>query len=136
MAYSANTAKAQKQLNALGFKGANGRSLVVDGLWGKNTSYAVLNFQKQHGEVSNTGRLDSNTIKVLNYYYSKKVVPTSSKSVSTTLSQVSKPSPVSFQTGSKFDISKLLQNKALMYVAVGITLIAITYPVIINKRRA
>jgi peptidoglycan hydrolase-like protein with peptidoglycan-binding domain len=132
MAYSSSVAKAQEQLNDLGYKGANGLRLVVDGLWGKNTSHAVLSFQKNNIEISNTGKLDSNTIKVLNYKHSQKIVPTSAKSVA------SKPVPTAFRTsGSKFDISKLMQNKPFIYGMVGLALIAILYPVIIKgKRRA
>lgn len=39
----------QTLLKALGFKGANGRSLSVDHDFGKNTKHAVENFQKAHG---------------------------------------------------------------------------------------
>lgn len=39
----------QTLLNALGFKGANGRTLTVDHDFGKNCEYAVKNFQKAHG---------------------------------------------------------------------------------------
>lgn len=39
----------QTLLNALGFKGANGRALTVDHDFGKNCEYAVKNFQKAHG---------------------------------------------------------------------------------------
>ena len=36
----------QRLLNALGYKGKNGRQLSVDGVFGTNTDYAVENFQK------------------------------------------------------------------------------------------
>lgn len=39
----------QTLLNALGYKGANGKSLTTDGNFGNNTIFAVKNFQKAHG---------------------------------------------------------------------------------------
>lgn len=39
----------QRLLNALGFKGANGRSLTVDGQYGSNCVYAVKSAQKAWG---------------------------------------------------------------------------------------
>lgn len=39
----------QTLLNALGYKGANGKSLTTDGQFGNNTLTAVKNFQKAHG---------------------------------------------------------------------------------------
>ena len=41
----------QKDLNYLGFKGKNGKSLTVDEDFGTNTEYAVRAFQKKHGLV-------------------------------------------------------------------------------------
>lgn len=39
----------QTLLNALGYKGANGKSLSTDGNFGNNTVFAVKSFQKAHG---------------------------------------------------------------------------------------
>ena len=39
----------QTWLNALGYKGANGKSLSTDGNFGNNTVFAVKSFQKAHG---------------------------------------------------------------------------------------
>ena len=39
----------QTLLNALGYKGANGKSLSTDGNFGNNTIFAVKSFQKAHG---------------------------------------------------------------------------------------
>lgn len=39
----------QKDLNYLGFKGKNGKSLTVDGEFGTNTDYALRAFQKKYG---------------------------------------------------------------------------------------
>lgn len=39
----------QTLLNALGYKGANGKSLTTDGNFGNNTLTAVKNYQKAHG---------------------------------------------------------------------------------------
>lgn len=39
----------QTLLNALGYKGANGKSLSTDGNFGNNTAFAVKSFQKAHG---------------------------------------------------------------------------------------
>lgn len=39
----------QTLLNALGYKGANGKALTVDRSFGNNTIFAVKNFQKAHG---------------------------------------------------------------------------------------
>lgn len=36
----------QEQLKKKGYKGADGKVLTIDGLWGQNTSYAVQNFQR------------------------------------------------------------------------------------------
>lgn len=41
----------QKDLNYLGFKGKDGKSLTVDEDFGTNTEYAVRAFQKKHGLV-------------------------------------------------------------------------------------
>ena len=41
----------QEKLKAKGFKGANGKVLNIDGLWGENTSYAVQSFQRLNGLV-------------------------------------------------------------------------------------
>jgi hypothetical protein len=41
----------QASLNTLGYVGANGKSLVVDGITGKNTTYATKNFQSDNGLV-------------------------------------------------------------------------------------
>ena len=39
----------QTLLNALGYKGTNGKSLSTDGNFGNNTVFAVKSFQKAHG---------------------------------------------------------------------------------------
>lgn len=39
----------QTLLNALGYKGVNGKSLSTDGNFGNNTVFAVKSFQKAHG---------------------------------------------------------------------------------------
>jgi len=39
----------QAFLNSLGYVGSNGKSLVVDGIFGANTRYAVKSFQRQGG---------------------------------------------------------------------------------------
>lgn len=39
----------QKNLNVLGYKGANGKPLVADGVWGRNTDYAQVAFNKAQG---------------------------------------------------------------------------------------
>ena len=41
----------QKQLIALGYKGADGKVLNPDGDFGTNTEYAVIQFQRKHGLV-------------------------------------------------------------------------------------
>lgn len=41
----------QKQLIALGYKGANGKVLNPDGDFGANTEYAVIQFQRKYGLV-------------------------------------------------------------------------------------
>ncbi|MGQ0883253.1 N-acetylmuramidase domain-containing protein [Acinetobacter baumannii] len=41
----------QKQLIALGYKGADGKVLNPDGDFGANTEYAVIQFQRKHGLV-------------------------------------------------------------------------------------
>lgn len=41
----------QKDLNYLGFKGADGKKLTVDGDFGNNTKVALLSFQKKYGLV-------------------------------------------------------------------------------------
>ena len=42
-------AQLQKRLNVLGFKSKNGKLLVVDGIFGEGTEYAVMQFQKSVG---------------------------------------------------------------------------------------
>lgn len=42
----------QRLLNSLGYKGANGKALDVDGIFGDNTDYAVKAFQKAMGLVA------------------------------------------------------------------------------------
>ena len=39
----------QQRLNGLGYKGADGKPLVEDGDFGRNTEAAVIKFQKEHG---------------------------------------------------------------------------------------
>ncbi|MCI8403853.1 MAG: hypothetical protein HFE49_03020 [Clostridia bacterium] len=39
----------QNKLNNLGYKGANGKSLDVDGIFGSNTDYAVRQYQRDNG---------------------------------------------------------------------------------------
>lgn len=39
----------QQRLNGLGYKGADGKPLVEDGEFGRNTEAAVIKFQKEHG---------------------------------------------------------------------------------------
>ena len=39
----------QRQLKAMGYKGKDGKALVVDGSYGGNTKYAVEKFQAAHG---------------------------------------------------------------------------------------
>ena len=42
----------QEYLNSLGYKGQNGKTLSVDGIFGQNTEYAVKNFQADMGLIS------------------------------------------------------------------------------------
>lgn len=44
--YCAEVKTVQRLLNALGYKGSNGKALTVDGDFGTNTDYAVRSFQK------------------------------------------------------------------------------------------
>ncbi len=44
-----NVKKLQTKLKSLGYKGADGTPLSVDGVFGKNTQYALENFQKAKG---------------------------------------------------------------------------------------
>lgn len=46
---SALVRKLQENLNALDIPGAQGRALVVDGVYGPSTKYAIASFQRQHG---------------------------------------------------------------------------------------
>ena len=39
----------QRLLNAMGYKGSDGKSLTVDGIFGSNTEYAVKRFQSANG---------------------------------------------------------------------------------------
>lgn len=41
----------QRLLNALGYKGSNGKALTVDGIFGTNSDYAVKAFQKANGLI-------------------------------------------------------------------------------------
>ena len=41
--------KLQRTLNAQGYMGANGKPLDVDGIYGANTEFAVMSFQKANG---------------------------------------------------------------------------------------
>ena len=52
----------QNALNALGFKGKNGKKLAVDGDFGTNTDYAVKAFQKKYG-LAKDGVVGPNTKK-------------------------------------------------------------------------
>lgn len=45
----------QKNLNAAGFKGANGKVLTVDGIWGTNTSFAHAAMCKAASSAGSTG---------------------------------------------------------------------------------
>ena len=54
----------QRLLNALGYKGADGKTLSVDGSFGKNTDYAVRAFQQKRG-VPVTGVMDKTTWEAL-----------------------------------------------------------------------
>ena len=59
-----NIKRVQTALNALGFKGKNGKKLTVDGIWGTNTDYAVKNFQKSSkygGKITADGIIGKNT---------------------------------------------------------------------------
>lgn len=120
--------EAQKMLNAIGFN-----SGTPDGIIGTNTKNAVLAFQKTQASLTNDGILGPNTFNVLKQVYKAKIVPTTSKTVSPLMT--SAPSTNVFQTSSKFDISKLINNKSILVMATGIVLIAILYPVIIKKKR-
>lgn len=42
----------QKKLKKLGYKDSKGKELSADGIFGKNTEYALKNFQKKEGLVS------------------------------------------------------------------------------------
>ena len=55
---------AQRLLNALGCKGKDGKSLVVDGIFGNNTECAVIQFQKMKKLTAN-GIVDVSTWKAL-----------------------------------------------------------------------
>lgn len=54
----------QKDLNYLGFKGANGNKLTVDGDCGNNTVYALKSFQKKH-KLTVDGIYGSNSQKAM-----------------------------------------------------------------------
>lgn len=61
-----NIKRVQTALNALGFKGKNGKKLTVDGIWGTNTDYAVKAFQKSSkygGKITADGIIGKNTKK-------------------------------------------------------------------------
>lgn len=42
----------QKNLLSLGFKGADGKEIIPDGVFGKNTEFALKNFQKNKGLIA------------------------------------------------------------------------------------
>lgn len=55
----------QSDLNRIGFKGANGKPLVEDGLWGQNTLFAQQAFQRQKG-LPVTGTFDRDAANLAN----------------------------------------------------------------------
>ena len=56
----------QRILNALGYKGKNGKALDIDGELGENTSYAIAAFQKAKGlDASNPGTVAAKTWNLL-----------------------------------------------------------------------
>ncbi len=55
----------QADLNRIGFKGANGKRLVEDGLWGANTAFAQQAFQRQKG-LPVTGTFSRDTANLAN----------------------------------------------------------------------
>lgn len=56
----------QQQLKKLGFKGENGKEIVVDGNFGASTEYAVITFQKQKGLVADGKAGDKTRAALLN----------------------------------------------------------------------
>jgi len=51
-------------LSQMGYKGADGKTLTIDGDYGKNTEYAVMALQKAHG-ITPDGRMSAKTWRAL-----------------------------------------------------------------------
>jgi len=56
--------RVQMCLSQMGYKGADGKVLTIDGDYGKNTEYAVMALQKAHG-ITPDGRMSAKTWRAL-----------------------------------------------------------------------
>lgn len=106
----------QHKLNSAGFSVG-----AVDGIFGNMTLNAIKKFQSSEG-LPATGIADEGFMLRLSLYNPSKAV------VMTTATEVK-----SFDTP-KFTVSRILNNKTLIYLAGALVIIAMIYPVLKRKR--